>query len=219
MTVSPRWRKALLTAHVVTAVGWLGADAVQLTLGVAGLTGADPAVAYPALGLVGTKLFVPLSVLVWLIGVVSAALTPWGLFRHRWVAVKLALTTAMLGAVVFALRPNLTAARDLGAAVPMDVRIDLVAAASVSTTLLIVATVLSTYKPWGRTPSRRGVRRRRADRVRAQMPGSGRSGYLFRLPGTALDMPLDFRHFVSAVKQAPPGSDGGGLAPREDRTA
>ncbi|MEE6262270.1 hypothetical protein [Plantactinospora sonchi] len=157
MRLSPRWRKALLTLHVTTAVGWLGADVVLLTLGVAGARGVDPGVVYPAVGLVGQVLFVPLSVLAWLVGVASALLTPWGLVRHRWVVVKLVITTVMLGAVLFALRPNLRAAAELGAAVPADVREGLLAAPIVSSTLLIVATVLSTYKPWGRTRRRTGV--------------------------------------------------------------
>jgi hypothetical protein len=154
MTISPRTRKALLTAHVVTAVGWLGIDLTLLTLGIAGRTGTDPAAVYPALGLIGLVLFVPLSVLAWLVGVLGAVLTPWGLLKHRWVAVKLVLTTVMLLAVLFALRPNLVAALDLGAALPDRQRLDLVIAPAVSSTLLVIATVLSTYKPWGRT--RRG---------------------------------------------------------------
>lgn len=151
MTLPPRWRKAVLTVHVITAVGWLGTDLVQVTLGIAGLAGADPAVVYPAMGLVGTVLFVPLSALVWLVGVVNAAVTPWGLMRHWWVVVKLALTTLMLVLVMFALRPTLSAALELGAALPDAERTQLVIAPSVSSTLLVIATVVSTYKPWGRT--------------------------------------------------------------------
>jgi hypothetical protein len=157
MRLTPPWRKALLTLHVTTAVGWLGVDVVQLTLGVAGLTGADPAVVYPALGLVGQVLFVPLSVLVWLVGVVSALCTPWGLVRHWWVVTKLAITTVMLMLVLFLLRPNLVLAGDLGAALPDATRFDLVIAGAVPSTLLVVATVLSIWKPWGRV-------RKQADR-------------------------------------------------------
>lgn len=149
MKLSPPWRKALLTLHVITAVGWLGVDLVLLTLGVAGARGADPEMVYPVLALVGQSVFVPLSVLAWLVGVASALLTPWGLLRHRWVLVKMIITTIMLGAVLFALLPNLRAA-ELGASTPTDAREGLLAAGIVSNTLLIIATVLSTYKPWGR---------------------------------------------------------------------
>ncbi len=38
MRLPPAWRKALLTLHVVTAVGWLGVDLVQLVLAAAGAT-------------------------------------------------------------------------------------------------------------------------------------------------------------------------------------
>jgi hypothetical protein len=154
MKLTPRWRKAVLTLHVVTSVGWLGTDLVLVTLGITGMSGWRPDVVYPAMGFVGQALFVPLSLLVWLIGVFNAWTTPWGLLKHRWVVVKLVLTTVMLGLVVFALRPNLVAALDQGAALPDRIRLDLVIAPCVSSTLLVVATVLSTYKPWGRTRPR-----------------------------------------------------------------
>ncbi|MEV1330637.1 hypothetical protein AB0J20_13785 [Micromonospora costi] len=147
----PTTRKALLTLHLVTSLGWLGTDLVLLTLGVAVLRGADPATVYPVAALVGTVLFAPLSILTWVVGVVSALLTPWGLLRYRWVLVKLLITTVMVVLVLFLLMPNLRAAGDLGAALPPRDRADLVIAPAVSTSLMIVATVLSTYKPWGRT--------------------------------------------------------------------
>ncbi|MBM0232727.1 hypothetical protein JNW91_13170 [Micromonospora sp. STR1_7] len=154
--IPPTARKALLTLHLVTSLGWLGTDLVLLTLGVAVQRGADPAVVYPVTALLGTVLFAPLSVLVWLVGVVSALLTPWGLLRYRWVLAKLALTTVMVGLVLFLLTPNLRHAGELGAALPTRDRADLVIAPAVSTSLMIIATVLSTYKPWGRRPTRPG---------------------------------------------------------------
>jgi hypothetical protein len=150
MRLSPRWRKAVLTLHVVTAVGWLGVDLVLLTFGIVGLTGADPDLVYPAQSLIGRLLFTPLSVLVWLIGVVNAIFTPWRLLKHWWVVVKLLLTTLMLVLVLFLLYPGLTEAGELAADLPRPDQINMVVAPSVSTSLLIFATVLSTYKPWGR---------------------------------------------------------------------
>jgi hypothetical protein len=149
-TLAPRWRKTVLTLHVITAVGWLGTDLVLVTLGISGVAGADPAVVYPAMGLIGTTLFIPLSLAVWLIGVFNAWTTPWGVFRHWWVMTKLAIVTVMLGLVVFALRPNLVAALNDGGALPQQQRLNLLVAPIVSSTLLIIATVLSTFKPWGR---------------------------------------------------------------------
>ncbi|MET8232994.1 hypothetical protein ABZS77_20225 [Micromonospora sp. NPDC005298] len=166
MRLPPTARKALLTLHLVTSLGWLGTDLVLLTLGVAVQRGADPAVVYPVTALLGTVLFAPLSVLVWLIGVASALLTPWGLLRYRWVLAKLLITTVMVGLVLFLLTPNLRHAGMLGAALPARDRADLVIAPAVSTSLMIIATVLSTYKPWGRRPTGAG-RAGRAGRDRA----------------------------------------------------
>ncbi|MFJ8578441.1 hypothetical protein [Micromonospora sp. NPDC093277] len=148
--LSPPGRKALLTLHLVTSLGWLGADLVLLALGVAGLRGADPEVVYPAAGLLVTWLFAPLSVLVWLIGLASALLTPWGLLRWRWVLVKFAITTAMLGLVFLLLAPTVRRLGELGADLATRDRLDLIIPPTVSSTLLIIMTVLSTYKPWGR---------------------------------------------------------------------
>jgi len=159
MRLSPWWRKAVLTTHVVTAVGWLGTDAVLVAFGIAGMSGADPAVIYPALGLVGQWLFVPFSILVWLVGVFNAWATPWGLLRYWWVVVKLVITTVMSLLVLFALRPRLLAALHEGAALPDRDRLDLLIAPVVSTVLLVTATVLSTYKPWGRLRTTRSLPR------------------------------------------------------------
>jgi hypothetical protein len=148
--LTPRWRKGVLTLHVATAVGWLGTDLVLLALGIAGLAGWRPEVLYPAQGFVGLVLFTPLSVLVWLIGVVNAWTTPWGVFSYWWVIAKLTIVTAMLVLVGVALRPNLLAALNDGAALSVQHRRNLVIAPTVSSTLLVIAIVLSTYKPWGR---------------------------------------------------------------------
>jgi hypothetical protein len=160
--ISPTTRKALLTLHLVTSLGWLGADLVLLTLGIAGLRGADPGVVYPTAGLLVTYLFAPLSVAVWLVGLASALLTPWGLLRWRWVLVKFAITTGMLGLVLLLLTPTV---RGLGALAPELAtrdRLDLVIPPAVSSSLPILMTVLSTYKPWGRLrPARRATRRPR----------------------------------------------------------
>ncbi len=151
MRLSPPWRKALLTLHVVSAVGWLGADMVLLTLSIAGRNGADPAVVYPAIGLVGSALLVPISVLSWLVGVVSGLVTRWGVLRHWWVVVKLGVTTILTTLVLFALWPGLREATELGAALPQETRDQLLIAPSVSFVALVALTAISAYKPWGRT--------------------------------------------------------------------
>jgi hypothetical protein len=84
MRFRPRVRKVVLTVHVATSVGWLGAEAVLLVLAVAGLRGADAAVGYPAAGLIGVRLVAPLSVAAWAVGLVNTAVStfkPWGRMR------------------------------------------------------------------------------------------------------------------------------------------
>jgi hypothetical protein len=147
--LTPRWRKALLTVHIVTSVGWLGISAVLVTLGAAGAAGADPEVVYPAIGLIGTVLLTPLVVAAWVFGVLSSLLTPWRVFKHWWVVVKLVATTILTVLVLFLLGPTLRLAAT-GAALAPEAHEQLLAAPIVQTVALIVITVLSTYKPWGR---------------------------------------------------------------------
>jgi uncharacterized membrane protein YuzA (DUF378 family) len=97
MTLSPLFRKFMLTAHITFSVGWLGAVAVFLVLAVTGLCSHNALLvraAYLAMGLSGWFVIVPSSFAALLTGVVQAVGTPWGLFRHYWVLVKLLLTLA-----------------------------------------------------------------------------------------------------------------------------
>ncbi|WP_213455015.1 hypothetical protein [Rhizomonospora bruguierae] len=159
MRLTPRWRKALLVVHVLTAVGWFGADLVLLTLAVAGLAGADARVVYPAAALLAAWLFAPLSAVVWLVGLVNGLGTRWGLFRYRWVLVKLVLTTIMLGLVLFLLVPNLRAAAAQSLEPGAGGHPDLIAPPIVSGSLLVFMTIVSVYKPWGRVKRAEGPAR------------------------------------------------------------
>ena len=92
MTLTPRLRKLALTAHVTCSVGWLGAVAVFLALGVAGLTSQDVQVvraAYLTMDWAGWFVLVPLAVASLLTGLIQSLGTHWGLFRHYWVLAKL----------------------------------------------------------------------------------------------------------------------------------
>jgi hypothetical protein len=92
MTLSSTWRKLLLTLHVTATVSVLGADLVLLALGLSSLGGADPRTIYPAAQLVSAWLVAPLAVLSLGTGLLLSILTPWGLLRYWWVAIKLAIT-------------------------------------------------------------------------------------------------------------------------------
>jgi hypothetical protein len=148
--LSPRARRALFVLHLVTALGWFGADLTLLTLGIAGLRGADPEAVYPTAALIITYVFAPLSAVTWLVGVVTALSTRWGLLRWRWVLVKFVVTTVLMGAVLLILLPRMRLLGELGATAPDDLRSDLVYAPAVSSTVMVVLSVISAYKPWGR---------------------------------------------------------------------
>jgi hypothetical protein len=96
MPMTPRLRKLMLTAHLTSSVGWLGAVAVSFALGVAGLTSQDAQTvrgAYLTLELTGWFVLVPLSLASLLTGLVQSLGTTWGLFRHYWVLFKLLITS------------------------------------------------------------------------------------------------------------------------------
>ena len=95
MTMTPRLRKFVLTAHVTSSVGWLGAIAAYLALAIAGLTGRDAQMTRAALlsmEVIGWFVIVPISFAALLSGLVQSLGTPWGLFRHWWIVAKFVLT-------------------------------------------------------------------------------------------------------------------------------
>jgi len=95
MTMTPALRKLALTAHVVSSVGWLGAVAAYLALAIAALSSAQPQIvraAYLAMEPIAWAALIPLALASLLTGVVQALGTKWGLLRHWWVVMKLALT-------------------------------------------------------------------------------------------------------------------------------
>jgi hypothetical protein len=163
--MTPQIRKLMLTAHIVSTVGWMGAIAAFLALGIAGLTSHEARIvdsAYIAMNLIGWRVIVPLGILSLLTGLIQSLGTAWGLFRHYWVLLKLALTVV---ATILLLR-HMTLSDRLAdsaneTAVPgshlHSLRLQLTADAAAGVLLLIVNTVLSVYKPRGMT--RYGLRK------------------------------------------------------------
>ncbi len=171
MTMTPRLRKFALTAHVTSSVGWLGAVVAFLPLAITVLTSQDaPTVraCYLAMELTAWFVIVPLSLASLLTGLVQSLGTKWGLFRHYWVLAKLLLTilativllgyTQQLGYFVGVAAETTLSSADLG---------ELRDPAHVAHTgggllVLLVATVLSVYKPRGMT--RYGQRKQQEER-------------------------------------------------------
>ena len=165
MTMSPALRKAFLTAHVTTSVGWLGAVAAFLALALVGLLSTDGATvrgAYVAAAVVTWFVIVPLCLASLLTGITQSIGTHWGLFRHYWVVLKFALT---LGATLLLLVHTqpidhlATIAADSGlfGADLRGMRVQLIVDAGLAVLVLLATTMLATVKPRGLT--RYGQRR------------------------------------------------------------
>lgn len=157
VTLPASWRKLLLSVHVGATVSVLGADLALLVLGIAGLKGSDPQgsdpqAIYLAAHLVSSELVAPLALLSLGTGVLLAMLTPWGLLRYWWVAIKLAITVILTGAVYFVLVPRLGAAA-LAATAPVSsaqasgVSSLFVIAPAVASALLVLNVALAIFKP------------------------------------------------------------------------
>ncbi len=80
-----RVRKLVLTTHITSSVGWLGAVVCFLALGVVGLTSEDAQTVrgvYLVMEPAAWWVLVPLAVMSLLIQSLAGA---WGLFKHYWV--------------------------------------------------------------------------------------------------------------------------------------
>ncbi|MDU0372244.1 hypothetical protein ACFST9_13715 [Hymenobacter monticola] len=175
MTLAPTLRKFMLTAHITFSVGWLGAVAVFLALAITGLTSSDALLvrtAYLAMGLSGWFIIVPSSLAALATGVVQALGTPWGLFKHYWVLVKLVLTVGATLLLLLHMQPvtylaEVAAKTDLSVTDLRGLRLQLLADAAAALVVLLAATAISVYKPWGRIGKWRQQKQAHAQAVAA----------------------------------------------------
>lgn len=160
MIMSPGLRKAMLTAHVTSSLGWFGAVAGFLALAFAGMMNQDPEVvraAYLVMGVTTWWVIVPLALLGFVTGIVSSLFTKWGLFRYYWVLMKLVIT--ILATLV--LLVHIQSINRLGGVAAKTAvlgsnlagaRREMVIASAAAFLVLLILTVLSVYKPRGLTP-------------------------------------------------------------------
>jgi hypothetical protein len=158
MTMTPRLRRFALTAHVTFSVGWLGAAAAFLGLGVVGLTSQDAETvrgAYLVMEPAAWFVLVPLAFASLITGIVQSLGTSWGLFRHYWVVFKLLITvfsTAVLLIYMQTFRVMARVAADPGVDLGLVRNASPVLHAALALVVLLVATILAVYKPRGLTP-------------------------------------------------------------------
>jgi hypothetical protein len=160
-------RRFVFTTHVTTSVGWVGAVLVFLALAAIGLTSPHEATvrgAYLVMAPAAWFVLVPLAHASLLTGVAISLGTPWGLFRHYWVVSKLVIT---LVATVVLLIYMETFRQMTGAAADPVIELGPVRNPSplvhaiLALLLLLIATALAIYKPFGMTAYGRNQNARR----------------------------------------------------------
>lgn len=152
-------RKLTLTVHVAVSVSWLGAVATFLALAIVGAASRDAALVRGlslALYTSAWLVILPLSIASLATGLVQGLTTPWGLFRHYWVIVKLAINV-LSTAILLLYTESLDVLRDevrapgFSADSALGLRAQAVVHSAAALVLLLGAVVLSIYKPRGRT--------------------------------------------------------------------
>lgn len=177
MILPPRVRKAILTTHIASSVGCLGAALAYLGLDIAAAASHDAETAqsaYVAMGLTVWYIIVPLALTSLVIGIINALGTAWGLFRHYWVLVKL-LLTLVATTVLLLEAPTVSHLADAAASGADPRELSSTLAHSIGgAVVLLTTTLLSVYKPRGLT--RYGWRKQREQRRRkgstATLPSS-----------------------------------------------
>jgi hypothetical protein len=160
--IGRRARQAVLTVHLISSLGWIGADLGLLVLAITASANGTPRVgqgACVALAFLATWITAPVSVIALISGVLLSMATKWGVFRYTWVVVSLVLNALMVLLVVFALGPLYRGAEHLVLAAPAtspvaDIlggrRFELMAPPCVAFVVLTGVTIINVYKPWGR---------------------------------------------------------------------
>lgn len=156
MRVGPATRNLLLLTHVTISVGMVGAVGCFLVLAGVGLGSSETGpLVYSAMDLITRYLIVPLAVLSLALGIVQSLVTPWGLMRHYWVVLKLLLTVLVAVVLLMQTRNIATlAGLDAGALSGSEwatTRFSMVLHAGGGLFALLLAMVLSVYKPRGLT--------------------------------------------------------------------
>jgi hypothetical protein len=108
---------------------------------------------------------VPLSLASLLTGLIQSLGTPWGLFRHYWVLVKLFITVIATALLLLHTRvidyvAGAAAGMSLAGGDLRGARIQLAVDAALGLVALLAATTLAIYKPPGMTPFARPRRPR-----------------------------------------------------------
>ncbi len=144
--LSPRLRRAVLTAHIIASVGLLGDVAAVLAVNVRAATTTDTEFAsasYELLQMFSVVFGIPLSFAALITGLTLGLGSKWGVLRHAWVTAKLMLLLSVILVGALVIGPATNEMRDGSG----NAETVLIAAAAWDVLALTAATVLSVYKP------------------------------------------------------------------------
>jgi len=156
--LSTTGRRVVLISHIASAGAWLGVDVAMAVLIFTAKLTDDLQVRASCLRVLELVTVWPLltcGLICLASGVLLGLGSKWGLVRYWWVLIKLALNLVLTVLVLVLLQGEVTEqARRAGMVldgqlVPFDLS-KLTFPPIVSPTLLLVATILSVVKPWGR---------------------------------------------------------------------
>lgn len=156
--MAPGLRRLTYTTHITSSVGWVGAVLVFLALAVIAVTSEDERTvrgAYLVMAPAAWFVLVPLAHASLLTGIALSLGTAWGLFRHYWVVLKLLITvfaTVILLMYMETFRQMARIAADPVVDLEVLRNASPIVHSILALILLIAATVLGVYKPFGMTP-------------------------------------------------------------------
>ncbi|MFJ6026951.1 DUF2269 domain-containing protein [Pseudarthrobacter sp. NPDC092424] len=155
MAVGQKLRKGLLVLHISVSAGWIGAVLAFLAVAAGARQGAtaDAAqAAEAALELIGWTVLVPLSLASLTTGILQSLVTPWGLLRHYWVLAKLLITVVATAVLLVFMQSFGHGGPETGGGLHGSTQeSSSILHASGALVLLVLAVLLSAYKPRGLT--------------------------------------------------------------------
>ena len=155
--LTPAVRRFTFTTHITSSIGWIGAALAFLAIAVIGFTSDDPVKvrgAYLLMAPAAWFVLVPLAHASLLSGIALSLGTSWGLFRHLWVVFKLGITvfaTVILLIYMGTFRQMAGVAADPVMDLAVVRNASPIVHAILALILLLAATVLGVYKPFGMT--------------------------------------------------------------------
>ncbi|HMJ51743.1 MAG TPA: hypothetical protein VK540_06685 [Polyangiaceae bacterium] len=164
MKLSRRTYRALVTAHVLCSVGWFGMAVVSAFSAVLASVRGEPALALSLYRTIEALpwLSIPTGLAAAITGILLGFSTKFGLIRYWWVVTKMGIAAAVVvtDAVLVARVAHM-------ALLTGHAPVPLYGSTIAHVVVLAIATVLSFFKPWGRTPWARSEKAAKLSDTRA----------------------------------------------------